>query len=121
MVLGTIVLSVLLSFLRVTVFALNVPPSFENTAIVRTIELGGSAVHVTTSISTRSLADNNAKYFFVLPKEQDGLSKWVEAKIKGKPTSLVVEKLGIDAMLHKSPFVHTAHTQVCAWLLTMLY
>ena len=103
MILGTIALSVFLFFR--TVFALNVPASFENTAIVRTVELGGSAVHVTTSISTRSLANNNAKYFFVLPKEQDSLSKWIEVTIKGNPTSLVVEKHGIDAMLLKSQFV----------------
>ncbi|KAF8339080.1 oligosaccharyl transferase alpha subunit [Cantharellus anzutake] len=78
--LGTFMLSSLLPFFLHTVSALNVPPSFENVAVVRTIELGGSSVHVTTSISARSLANNNAKYFFVLSKEQDDLTKWIEAR-----------------------------------------
>jgi dolichyl-diphosphooligosaccharide---protein glycosyltransferase subunit 1 (ribophorin I) len=82
--------------------ALQVPLSFENTAVVRTIELGGSAVHVTTTYTTRSLGKENNVYYFVVPKKEDEKTSWVDVKIKGQSSTLLVEKHGIDALLHKS-------------------
>ena len=82
--------------------AIQVPLSFENTAIVRSIELGGSAVHVTTSYTSRSLGKENNIFYFVIPKNLDDKTSWVDVKIKGQSSPLPVEKHGIDALLHKS-------------------
>jgi oligosaccharyltransferase complex subunit alpha (ribophorin I) len=64
--------------------------SFENTAIVRTVELGGSLVHVTTTYAIRAL-DNNVKQYIVSLGDKEAQStSWFEAKLKGEnePLSL---------------------------------
>lgn len=81
------------------VSAINILPSFENTAIVRTVELGGSSVHVTTTYQARSLSKNNKVYYLALPRHQDDQTTWLEAKLKGSSKPLVVDKHGIEAML----------------------
>ncbi|KAF9513259.1 hypothetical protein BS47DRAFT_1376772 [Hydnum rufescens UP504] len=96
--------------------ALQVPLSFENTAVVRTIELGGSEVHVTTSYTTRSLGKENNVYYFVVPKKEDDKTSWVDVKIKGQSSPLLVEKHGIDALLHKSQPVIYYSVDLPKWL-----
>lgn len=81
------------------VSAISISPSFENVAIVRTVELGGSSVHVTTSYTARSLSKNNDVYYLSVPRHQDEQTSWIEAKLKGASSSLTVDKHGIEALL----------------------
>ncbi|KAF8311164.1 oligosaccharyl transferase alpha subunit [Clavulina sp. PMI_390] len=84
------------------VSALSVSPSFENTNIVKTVELGGSAVHVITSYTARSLSKNNGVYYVAIPRHQDSHTSWIEAKTKGASAPLTIEKHGIEALLATS-------------------
>jgi len=62
--------------------------SFENTAIVRTVDLGGSLVHVTTTYAIRAL-DGDAKQYIVSLGEGEAQSvSWFEAKLKGQSEPL---------------------------------
>ncbi|TFK28748.1 oligosaccharyltransferase alpha subunit [Coprinopsis marcescibilis] len=61
---------------------------FENTAIVRSAELGGSVVHVTTTYSVRALVDNSKTYTVVLGAYERSKTSWIEAKIKGQDKAL---------------------------------
>lgn len=67
--------------------------SFENVAIVRTIELGGSLVHVTTTYAIKALENGSQKYTITLGEDEWDKSSWLEAKIKGQNTPLNVEAL----------------------------
>ena len=58
--------------------------SFENTAIVRTVELGGSVVHVTTTYAVRSLESNAKVYTVALSKHDRDLTSHVEVRLKGQ-------------------------------------
>jgi oligosaccharyltransferase complex subunit alpha (ribophorin I) len=65
-------------------------PSFENTAIVRTVELSGSLVHVTTTYAAKALEAGSKVYTIALgPKERERIS-WLQAKIKGQQQPLHV-------------------------------
>ncbi|KAH9938268.1 oligosaccharyl transferase alpha subunit [Fomitopsis serialis] len=71
--------------------------SFENTAIVRTIDLGGSLVHVTTTYAVRALEDGAAVYTLALAGREHERTSWLEAKIKGEQSILPMESGGFDA------------------------
>lgn len=66
--------------------------SFENTAIVRTVELGGSSTHVTTAYNIRSLEAGVPAYYFALSDEELSKTGWIEAKIKGRSDLLKVQR-----------------------------
>lgn len=66
--------------------------TFVNTAVVRTIDLGGSTTHVTTSYQFKSLKPNSKKYYFALSSQDEQRTTWMEAKFKGASESLKVEK-----------------------------
>lgn len=70
--------------------------SFENTAIVRTVELGGSLVHVTTTYAVKALEAGSSVYTIALEPEQKERTSWAEAKIKGQPKALGLQDLGYD-------------------------
>ncbi len=65
--------------------------SFENTAIVRTVELGGSLVHVTTTYAAKALEDGSNKYTIALGELEFEKTSWLEAKIKGQAGVLPLE------------------------------
>jgi len=70
--------------------------SFENTAIVRTVDLGGSLVHVTTTYAIRAL-DSGAKQYVVSLGEGEAQSvNWFEAKLKGQSVPLKVTTGPLD-------------------------
>lgn len=69
---------------------------FENTAIVRTVELGGSLVHVTTTYAVKALEDGSSIYTVALGPEERKRTSWIEAKIKGQSKALGLEDLGYD-------------------------
>ena len=70
--------------------------SFENTAIVRTVELGGALVHVTTTYAVKALGSGSSVYTIAVGPEQWQRTSWVEAKIKGQTKALGLEDLGYD-------------------------
>jgi oligosaccharyltransferase complex subunit alpha (ribophorin I) len=69
---------------------------FENTGIIRTVELGGTLVHVTTTFSAKALETGANVYTIALGLEQRLKTSWVEAKIKGQTTALALEDMGYD-------------------------
>ncbi|ESK95992.1 oligosaccharyltransferase alpha subunit [Moniliophthora roreri MCA 2997] len=64
--------------------------SFENSAIVRTVDLGGSLVHVTTTFAAKSLQPDADQYTIALSNEELVKISWLEVKVKGQPKPLVV-------------------------------
>ncbi|KAG1907193.1 Ribophorin I [Suillus fuscotomentosus] len=59
-------------------------PAFENTAIVRTIELGGSLVHVSTTYAVKALEPGQTTYQIALSKAERAKTSWLEAKVKAR-------------------------------------
>ncbi|OBZ70374.1 Dolichyl-diphosphooligosaccharide--protein glycosyltransferase subunit 1 [Grifola frondosa] len=68
--------------------------TYENTAIVRTVELGGALVHVTTTYAVKALEDGSSIYTIALGEQEHGRTSWLEAKIKGQSTPLPLEDFG---------------------------
>ncbi|KAH9951690.1 oligosaccharyl transferase alpha subunit [Amylocystis lapponica] len=71
--------------------------SFENTAIVRTVELAGSLVHVTTTYAVKALEDDANLYTIALGAREHERASYLEAKIKGQSTRLSLEVSGYNA------------------------
>jgi oligosaccharyltransferase complex subunit alpha (ribophorin I) len=91
MVLDWLHLSVLL-----LAFALPSFASFENTAIVRSIDLGGSLVHTTTTYAVKALEDGSDVYVFALSEDEQKKTSWIEAKAKGQSKPLSLENHGLS-------------------------
>jgi len=91
MVLHWLHLSVLVLGLALPSFA-----SFENTAIVRSIDLGGSLVHTTTTYAVRALEDGSDVYVFALSEDEQKKTSWIEAKAKGQTKPLNLENHGLS-------------------------
>ncbi|KAF7355305.1 Dolichyl-diphosphooligosaccharide--protein glycosyltransferase subunit 1 [Mycena sanguinolenta] len=75
--------------------------TFENTAIVRTVELGGSLVQVTTTFAVKALEANSKIYTVALSDAELQTTSWLEARVKGQ--SKVLEVVDRDP---KSTGVH---------------
>ncbi|KIJ57101.1 hypothetical protein M422DRAFT_773793 [Sphaerobolus stellatus SS14] len=71
-------------------------PSFENTAVVRTIELDGALTHITTRYSARALVDGVKEYTFSLGKEDGESTTWAEARVKDSEVALPLKENGYD-------------------------
>ena len=69
-------------------------PEFENTAIVRTIELGGSLVHVSTTYAVKALEAGQTVYHVALGRDEREKTSWIEAKVKGQAQPLEIVDLG---------------------------
>lgn len=88
----TLLLSLLFSLL-LSVYADN---TFENSAVVRTVELAGSLVHVRTTFAAKAL-DTGAKiYAFALGREDGEKTSYLQAKIKGQQEPLELQHLGLS-------------------------
>ncbi|KAL4241932.1 Dolichyl-diphosphooligosaccharide--protein glycosyltransferase subunit 1 [Abortiporus biennis] len=74
--------------------------SFENTAIVRTVELGGSIVLVTTTYAIKALEDGSSVYTLALGEAEHEKTSWLEAKIKGQSSILPLEPAGESHGVH---------------------
>lgn len=87
--------------------------SFENTAIVRTVELSGSLVHVTTTYAVKSLEDGSNKYTIALGELENRKTSSLEAKLKGQAGVLPLEPAGT----HPNRFVnnHTCYIISHIW------
>lgn len=65
---------------------------FENTAIVRTVELGGSLVHVTTTYAVKALEDGSRTYTIALGEHEREKTSWLDVKLKGESEQLALEE-----------------------------
>jgi oligosaccharyltransferase complex subunit alpha (ribophorin I) len=79
---------------------------FENTAIVRSIDLGGSSVKSTTTFAVRALRNGVNEYAISLPVQEADRTRWMEAKLKGSKS-----KLPLDAEL---PVIHDGYVVTVA-------
>jgi hypothetical protein len=61
---------------------------FENTAIVRAVDLGGSLVHVTTTYAIKALTDGSDIYTIALTPEEKAKTSWIQVKAKGQQQAL---------------------------------
>ena len=68
--------------------------SFENTAIVRTVELGGSLVSISTTYAIKALEDSSSVYTIALGEHEHARTSWLEAKLKGQSDRLPLEDFG---------------------------
>lgn len=64
---------------------------FENSAIVRTVELAGSVVHVTTTYAIKALGDNVDTYTIAFDADEADKSSWVEVRLKGEKDLLEIQ------------------------------
>lgn len=70
---------------------------FENTNIQRTVELGGSLTHVTTTIAVKALGHGGPNvYELALSELEHQRTALLEVKLKGGAQNLAVEKHGFD-------------------------
>lgn len=65
---------------------------FENTAIVRSVELGGSQVHVTTTYAVKALQAGSKVYSLALGPEERDKTSWLEVRLKGQQDFLPIEE-----------------------------
>jgi oligosaccharyltransferase complex subunit alpha (ribophorin I) len=83
-----------------SVYAISVsasPGVFENTAIVRSVELGGSIVHVTTTYAVKALEVGQTTYRIALGSRDKAKTSWMEGKIKGQKEQLKLEEHAVDS------------------------
>jgi len=87
-----ILTTILFTFLSLTTTCNAQGAVFENTAIVRTAELGGSIVHVTTTYAIRSLVTGQSTYTITFPRRERDASSFLEVKIKGQKDPLEIRE-----------------------------
>lgn len=74
-----------LSLLLLPVLALAAPAAnFLNTAVARTVELGGSTTSVTTQYNVKSLVDGPGEYWLPLVGTEGEEPAWWEVNVGGK-------------------------------------
>lgn len=70
--------------------------SFENTAVVRSIDLGGALVYTTTTYNVKALEDGSNVYVFSLTEKEQETTSWMEARVKGHSAPLGLENHGLS-------------------------
>ena len=88
----TVLFSLLCSLL-LSVYAEN---TFENSAVVRTVELAGSLVHVRTTFAAKALETGAKVYAFALGREDGEKTSYLQARIKGEQEPLEVQHFGLS-------------------------
>jgi hypothetical protein len=84
-----------LATLLASVHALTPPPSsFVNTAIARTVELGGATTHVTTQYNVKATEDGNGEYRLALAGKGDEEPAWWEVMVGGKAVDVGLVSAG---------------------------
>lgn len=77
----------LLALLPISLAASLPPQNYVNTAVARTVELGGSITQVTTQFNIKALEDGPGEYHLALAGEQDSVPAWWEILVGGKLVS----------------------------------
>ena len=62
-----------------------IPQTFVNTAIARTIELGGATTQVTTQYNIKAISNSPGVYLLALAGETEEEPAWWEVMVGGKP------------------------------------
>lgn len=88
-----IVFALIFSVYAISAYASAV---FENTAILRTAELGGSIVHVTTAYTVKALEASQTTYRIALGAEEKAKTSWIEGKVKGQNQQLTLKEHAFD-------------------------
>lgn len=70
--------------------------SFENTGVIRSVDLGGSLVYTTTTYNVKALEDGSNVYLFSLTEKEQETTSWMEAKVKGHTAPLSLENHGLS-------------------------
>ena len=70
--------------------------SFENTAVVRSVDLGGALVYTTTTYNVKALEDGSNVYVFAFTEKEQETTSWMEAKVKGHSVPLSLENHGLS-------------------------
>jgi len=68
----------------------STPQSFINTAVARTVELGGSTASVTTQYNVKALVDDPESYILALGGKGEDAPAWYEIQVGSKPVEGVV-------------------------------
>lgn len=63
---------------------------------MRTVELGGSLVHVTTTYAVKALEDGSSIYTIALGEDEQKKTSWIQAKMKGDVVPLQLEQFGLN-------------------------
>lgn len=97
--------------------------SFENTAIVRTAELGGSVVHVTTTYAIKALEDGQKTYIVALGRDEREKTSFIEAKVKGSKEPLKIKERALDTSKYVSEMLYTYSRceGIAEYVSTLLY
>jgi oligosaccharyltransferase complex subunit alpha (ribophorin I) len=90
--------------------------SFENTAIVRTVDLGGSLVSVTTTYAIRALDDGAQKYVVSFGEKEAESIGWFEAKLKGQRNPLPVKSGLLDPHQWVVGVLHKTYTDASSFI-----
>lgn len=69
---------------------------FENTAVVRTVELGGSLVHVRTTYAVRALQSGAKAYTIALGEREASRTHFMEVRVKGQKELPTLESVGLQ-------------------------
>ncbi|KAL0949980.1 hypothetical protein HGRIS_009994 [Hohenbuehelia grisea] len=69
---------------------------FENTAIVRQVDLAGSLVQATTTYAVKALRDGADVYTVALSTQDKERTSWMEARLKGQQKALVWHARPLD-------------------------
>lgn len=95
----------LLSLLLLPSPAVLAVANFENTAVVRSIELSGTLTHVATTYAAKALVGNVKTYSIALPRLEKERTSFFEVKVKGQNVPLKAE---FDWDSFKARYVHRA-------------
>lgn len=71
--------------------------SFQNSAIVRTVELAGSLVHVRTTFAAKALETGSMIYAFALGRAEAEKTSFLEAHLKNEQEPLELQHFGLNA------------------------
>ncbi|BEI84724.1 hypothetical protein CcaverHIS002_0501250 [Cutaneotrichosporon cavernicola] len=70
------------------------PQEFVNTAVARTVELGGSTTLIMTQYNVKALNDDPGPYILALGASGESEPAWYEVLVGGKPVVIEVDRLG---------------------------
>ena len=90
-------LVLLISFIYTLIACVIAEHAFENTAIVRTVELAGSLVHVRTTFAAKALETGAMVYAFALGREDAERTSFLEARLKGEQDPLELQHFGLNS------------------------
>ena len=90
-------LAVYFALLCVSIASVIADNTFENTAIVRTVELGASNIHVRRTFVAKALETGSVIYAFALGRDEAEKTSFFEARLKNEGEPLELQHFGLNA------------------------